>query len=834
MCVCVFQMLSRLLWLWPALGAAAAGVAEQMLCRPAAQCLSAGGLAEGRSCRLTDGSSGQLCRLEASRQQRRLGLSALAPLVAPAGDERLQLSAGADQQLAHQAGVSAVQQMRQANQQLQYGDNTSSQLIFWNSPFSSHALQMGYSALQHLETMKQMHPQSRRPVRRQRRQSDVERITSSHLSRWNSPSSVEAQKKGTSALNALLQMLGQRQDTNQLVRVRGRRQADPHLVPGCTPEPDPRCDPGQRYRTASGECNNLKHPLWGRSLTKQSRLLANTYHDGVFTPRRQGVSGEQLPSPRLVSQRTMDSKSAEAAEHTMSMMQLGQFIDHDFTQVPIFRLDSGAGIECCEANGAQLPRTPRHPLCIPLTVPGDDPFYSQYGLRCMNMVRSLPAPEPDCIARPASQLNAPTQYIDASNVYGSTEDQTAELRTHKDGQLRTSDNYMLPDKGTEPAGRSLAGGCPHGRAARMIGEPPNGRCRERVCYQAGDERVNEQSGLAVVHTMFVRFHNHIAEELQQLHPRWDDERLFQEARRILAAQMQHVIYNEWLPNVIGYEFAGRHGLLPLTSGYSTLYSEEVDPRITTEFSTAAFRFGHSLVREKLNLIGADGRITHTINLTTTYFEPSTLPNYGLADFARMLTTMRSMKFDMSVAKAVHQKLFNADQPHGLDLIALNVQRGREHGIPTYASVLSACTGREIRHFSDLLTVMSHKDITRLRRVYKHVGDIDLFVGGLAEQPAEGALVGPAFRCIMAQQFFGLRYGDRYFYDNGGMVHSFTARQLQELRKASWAGILCQTLGAKYGDDFERVQPLAFLIPSKTNALHSCQSAAISRVDLSVF
>ncbi|KAF0303786.1 Chorion peroxidase [Amphibalanus amphitrite] len=827
----VFQMITQLLWLWPALAAAA--VSDQSLCRPAAQCLPADGLpGAGRSCTLPDGSAGRLCRLEAPRQQRRLGLGALAPLGGAASDERLQLSASADQQLAHQAGVSALQLLRQANQRLQTADDTSSQMIFWNSPSSSNVLAMGYSALQHLETMKQMQPRSLRR-RRQRRQANLERITPSDLSIWNSPSSEEAQMKGVNALQALLLMMRQGQSTNQLLR-RTRRQADPHLVPGCTPEPEPRCDAGHRYRTASGECNNLKHPLWGRSLAKQIRLLADTFDDGVFTPRRRARSGDPLPSARFISQRTMDSMATEAAAHTLSVMQMGQFIDHDITQVPIFRLDTGAGIECCEQNGARLPSVPRHPLCIPLDIPADDPFYSRHRLRCMNMVRSLPAPEPDCIARPASQLNAPTQLLDASNVYGSTDEQTAELRSFSNGRLRTSTNHMLPDKGTEPAGRSLAGGCPHSRTARMIGEPPDGRCRGHVCFQAGDERVNEQTGLAVVHTVFVRLHNHIVEQLQRNHPTWDDERLFQEGRRVLGAMMQHVTYNEWLPAVIGREFARRHGLLPLQSGYSTLYSEDVDPRISTEFSTAAFRFGHSMVRDKLTLLGADGRVTHTVNLTSTFFEPSGLMRYGMADFVRMLTTMRSMQFDMSVAKAVHEKLFNADQDHGLDLISLNVQRGREHGIPTYASVLSACTGQKIREFSDLLSVMKQKDMLRLMRVYQDVADVDLFIGGLAEAAADDALVGPTFRCVIAQQFFGLRYGDRFFYDNGGMVHSFTPRQLQELRKASFAGILCETLGAKYGDDFSRVQPLAFTMPSSKNPLQSCHSAAISRVDYSVF
>ena len=640
------------------------------------------------------------------------------------------------------------------------------------------------------------------------------------------------------ALLGLQMIKGQSKDKSRPPSARTRRQAEQLLVPGCTPEQEPRCDPGQRYRSASGQCNNLRHPLRGKSLSKQIRLFKNTFEDGVFSPREFGINGEKLPNARLVSERTMDSKSTETDDHTLSVMQMAQFVDHDLTATPIFRLDSGDGIECCEANGGKLPSVPRHPLCIPIAIPRYDPFYGRHGLRCMNMVRSLPAPEPDCIARPASNLNGLSSFLDGSNIYGSTDEQESELRSFMGGQLLKSTGNYLPDKGKSRAGRSMGGGCPHTahhRAARMVvGEPPSGQCLSDTCYKAGDERVNEQPGLVAVHTIMMRLHNHIAMALQRGHPSWQDERLFQEARRVTVAQMQHIIYNEWLPTVIGVEFARKHGLLPLLRGYSSLYSPEVDPRITIEFSTAAFRFGHSMVRDTLTLIGPDGRITRTFNLSDNFFDPSDVKNSGMADYGRMLTMMRSMKFDMSVAKALHEKLFNAGQKHGLDLVALNIKRGREHGIPTYATVLSACTGRDIRDFADLQSFIKQKDIVRLMSVYQDVADVDLFVGGLAETAAADALVGPTFRCIIAQQFFGLRYGDRFFYDNGGMVHSFSPRQLQEVRKASWAGVLCDTLSAEYGDDFERVQPLAFLMPSEKNRLHSCRSAAISRADLSIF
>ena len=56
-----------------------------------------------------------------------------------------------------------------------------------------------------------------------------------------------------------------------------------------------------------------------------------------------------------------------------------------------------------------------------------------------------------------------------------------------------------------------------------------------------------------VHILFVREHNRIAKFLHHLNPTWHDERLFQEARKIVIAHIQHITYNEWLPVLFSEE-----------------------------------------------------------------------------------------------------------------------------------------------------------------------------------------------------------------------------------------------------------------------------------------
>ena len=111
--------------------------------------------------------------------------------------------------------------------------------------------------------------------------------------------------------------------------------------------------------------------------------------------------------------------------------------------------------------------------------------------------------------------------------------------------------------------------------------------------------MNEQPTLAIMHTLYMREHNRIARELNQINPQWDDEVVFQETRRIVIAEWQHVVYNEWLPVMLGQNYMTRYGLFPLTEGFSTGYRTDFDPRITNAFAAAAFRIGHTMISDMI-------------------------------------------------------------------------------------------------------------------------------------------------------------------------------------------------------------------------------------------
>lgn len=278
-----------------------------------------------------------------------------------------------------------------------------------------------------------------------------------------------------------------------------------------------------RFRSIDGSCNNLKHTGWGKANSPYSRILPPDYEDGLNEIRKTGVTGNQLPNPRSVSLATVRWGEKPDARTTVMLMQWGQFIDHDLSLAATTPMQTpqGSNIDCCNRKMLTDPRF-RHPACISILLPDNDPFYAKFQVGCMNLVRSAPSPPIGCKLRAREQLNQLTHFLDGSMIYGNDEQQASGLRQFSDGLLKSSRiNGMefLPFDGRVGEGCIL---------------PLPGIRRGMRCFVAGDNRVNELTGLVTMHALFLREHNRVARIIAQLNRQWSDEKIFQEARRVVS------------------------------------------------------------------------------------------------------------------------------------------------------------------------------------------------------------------------------------------------------------------------------------------------------------
>lgn len=210
------------------------------------------------------------------------------------------------------------------------------------------------------------------------------------------------------------------------------------------------------------------------------------------------------------------------------------------------------------------------------------------------------------------------------------------------------------------------------------------------CFLAGDSRINEQPALTVIHTLLIREHNTVAEKLAKLNPHWDSEKCFEETRRIVSAEIQHITYTEFLPRVLGLNSLKTFDLELETSGYYNRYAPECSAASFTEFATAAFRFGHSTIRPNLTIMSQEailGRAdSREIPLRAHFNNPDVVMEEDFVDDmlrGLLMTPMESM--DNRVTDEVTNHLFEEKGKalSGLDLVSLNIQRARDHGIPGY-------------------------------------------------------------------------------------------------------------------------------------------------------
>jgi hypothetical protein len=580
------------------------------------------------------------------------------------------------------------------------------------------------------------------------------------------------------------------------------------IASGAAAAPPQQQNPLQQFepRTLDGSGNNVAHPTWGQTFTQYLRVASPNYADGVGQP----VSG---PSARYISNRIFNDEGQNLFSEngvTQWAWTWGQFLDHTF----------GLRDET-PAENFPIPFDKTDPL---------EEFTDDLGT--IDFARTPAAPGTGTsTGNPRQQINTVSSYIDAFSVYGGTNARLEWLRTGPvDGNMANNGATLLLPGGYLPhaTARGNAATAPAmDLMGQLVGNPSD-------AVVAGDVRANENIALTAVHTLFAREHNRIVGLLPSY---LSNEQKFQIARRVVGAEEQYITYNEFLPS-LGVTLPPYRG-----------YNPNVNASLSNEFATVGYRM-HSMVHGDFDLdvpagtysasqlaaftaegivvsTAANGDQEVTVPLTLAFGNPDLLQQLGEGPLVASLADNSQYKNDEQIDNSMRSVLFQipkpgSTQPCGTpvispncftdvsDLGAIDVQRGRDHGMPLYNDMRRAyglppvhsfteITGESTDQFPKGLTIntpgildftalydINGKPIAlgsdaaqedavvgvrrttlaaRLKAIYGSVDKVDAFVGMVSEKHVPGTEFGPLQLAMWTKQFAALRDGDRFFYAN---------------------------------------------------------------------
>ena len=550
-------------------------------------------------------------------------------------------------------------------------------------------------------------------------------------------------------------------------------------------------------QSLDGSGNNLAHPTWGQAETNYLRAAPVRYADGIGVP----VAG---PNARYLSNRVFnDSGQRLLSGRRVSQWATvwGQFLDHTF------------GLRADSDEAQSIPFDPNDPL---------EERHSDLPVIPMSRSAAGPGTGTDT---PREQTNLVSSYVDAWAVYGGTPERLEWLREGPvDGDLRNNGARLLMPGGLLPRrdARGDADAAPEIDATGGL---------EQRGVVAGDTRANENIALTAVQTIFAREHNRI---VSLLPPGLTEEQKFQVARRVVIATQQYITYEKFLP-ALGVRLDRYRGYNPL-----------VNASLGNEFATVGYR-AHSMVRGDFVLeadagrypratlddlrsrgatvtVSGDGRrVRIALPPALALFNPDLVETVQLGPLLAGLGRQAQLRSDELVDGVIRDvQLHNPPtctppEPGCLtalfDVAAIDVERGRDHGMPSYNELRAAyglparasfreITGEGSESFpadpeltaGDEINDPSSLDFVRLfdaegrpippgsaadavsgvrrtplaarlKAVYGSVSAVDAFTGMLAEQPVRGSEFGELQLSIWRRQFEALRDGDRFHYLN---------------------------------------------------------------------
>ena len=460
--------------------------------------------------------------------------------------------------------------------------------------------------------------------------------------------------------------------------------------------------------------NLLKKYIW-RNLNGESNNLNMPSLGMSNTNLIRVAETEQLsaPNPRTISD--LICYNPTPIENTKQLSNMtwifGQFIDHMIVQVHT---------------------DPTRPDDI--KIPSDASAYPNYTIP---FNRSLP-----------EQPNSLSAFIDGTAIYGSENSRSLHLRRlDGSGELRLTAERLLPYNTDNFPNEDQ--------------HSPN----PSSFFIAGDTRVNENVFLTAIHTLFAREHNYQCSILKESHPTYKEELLFQHAKKMVVGEIQHILWEEFLPVLVG----------PVNTS-SLNYDSSVDPSIATEFSTVGFRIGHGMI---------PSNVDPTRPLRDLFFNPQYVASQGIEAILQNAMNSRMKEIDGTLVEDLRTFLFGPpSQMKLLDLAALNIQRARDHQIPTFNQLRQAYGLPQLYSFAQITSNPQQQQ--NLEEVYSDIDSVDPWIGAILEDHCPGGVVGPTIKAILVEQFTRLRKGDRFWYDQD---QSLTAMDRNKIKHTSLSDII---------------------------------------------
>ena len=562
-------------------------------------------------------------------------------------------------------------------------------------------------------------------------------------------------------------------------------------------------------RSLDGKCNSfaLGNGLFGTYRQRRARFIPPEYSDHCYEPKK------PCPyNPRRIRTCAMPEQKVADCGVNQLMTDFGQFMSHDVAHGPTWQgSHSGAYLDCCfGVNGRPEGVTP-NPKCTFLNVTGDSFYDRCQGVDCLNVGRVALTPNEGCGAGAAHQMNGVSHYLDLSQVYGSNTAEGKKVRNFEKGRLNTSGGHCCDQQLPESPDQE---GCAVSAC---------GRCR--LC---GDMRSNEQPGLNLLHTLFVRFHNYCTFKIREVNPLWTDEKLYRMCKKILISIYHIIVYNEYIPLLLGYETASKFGVMGATCNYTYDWATDLSPQTREEWASAVGRL-HSTVSGKITLKNACYQTVKRDRLVNHYNNPTILQGKGRVDqlLRGKLSTCQAgldKYFDCQLSSCLMKERAN----YGLDVSAMNIARDCDVALLPYYKTWPLCRREKtLEDWDDLIGVFHPDDIECLKGNYESVKTIPLYIALLMELKTDcDSMVGPTLACITGQQLKLWRVADFHFFSNNNV---WKPSELAEIRKASFAYLLCETSCIKCVNIFP------FRVPGPRNPLVCCgDHEKIPKINWEVF